>query len=70
MFAAMPPLEAKKLLLSLAVTEGIGCHKGKRQQGSKTGFIYIKRAYFHAPSKRAVYIELPGEDREEGKRGF
>ena len=52
------------------MTEGIGYKKGKRHQGHKIGFIDIKRAYFHAPSKRAVYIDLPEEDREEGMCGL
>ena len=33
LFAATPPLEAKKLLLSLAVTAGIGYKQGLRQKG-------------------------------------
>ena len=59
-----------KILFSLAVTEGIGYQKGRRHQGKKIGFIDIKRAYLHAPSRRKVYIELPDEDKEEGKCGY
>ena len=33
LFAATPPLEAKKLFFSWAVTEGIGYEKGKRKEG-------------------------------------
>jgi len=65
-FAATPPLEAKKTLLSLAVTEGIGYGDGWHY---KLDFIDIKRAYFYAPAKRNVYIKLPYEDRAEGMCG-
>ena len=61
LFAATPPLEAKKMLFSLAVTEGIGFH-GDRSRGMKIDFIDVRRAYFHAKCKRKVYIELPKED--------
>ena len=65
-FAATPPWEAKKALLSMAVTEGIGwgagwCHK--------IDFIDVKRAYFYAPVKRNVYVKLPPEDAFEGYCG-
>jgi len=66
MFAAMPPWEAKKLLLSLAVTEGIGYGPGWNY---KIGFIDSKRAYFYAPAKRNAYIKFPMEDFEEGMCG-
>ncbi len=51
----MPPLEAKKLLFSLAMTNGIA-KQGKKY---KLMFIDVKRAYFHALVKRNVYIQLP-----------
>ena len=35
----------------------------------KLDFIDIRRAYFHAKSKRDVYIKLPSEDAEEGMCG-
>ena len=35
LFAATPPLEAKKLLFSFAVTEGIGYVRGNRLGGMK-----------------------------------
>lgn len=28
----------------------------------------IGRAFFHAPAKRRVYVQLPGEDRQDGER--
>ena len=39
LFAATPPLEALKILLSLAVTEGIGYQSGRKSQGCKLDFI-------------------------------
>ena len=65
-FAATPPLEAKKAFLSLAVTEGIEYGEGWHY---KLGCIDIKRAYFYAPAKRDVYIKLPLEDLTEGYCG-
>ena len=44
LFAATPPLEAKKLLLSVAVTAGIGYRQGVRQKGKKIDFIDVRRA--------------------------
>ena len=69
LFAATPPLEAKKMLFSLAVTEGVGFH-GDRSWGMKIDFIDVRRAYFHAKCKRKVYVDLPKEDAEEGMCGM
>ena len=69
LFAATPPLEAKKALFSLAVTEGIGFERGMRKSGMKIEFIDIRRAYFHSEARRPLYVQLPGEDYEEGKCG-
>ena len=69
LFAATPPLEAKKLLISMAVTAGIG-HKGNdRRRGMKLEFIDVRRAYFHAKARKVVYIRLPMGDNEPGKCG-
>ena len=51
LFAATPPLEAKKILFSLAVTEGIGYQCGNKEKGQKIDFIDVRRAYFHAPAR-------------------
>ena len=56
LFAATPPLEALKLLISI-VASNPGLHIMIND---------VKRAYFHAAVKRLVYIELPNEDRLEG----
>ena len=66
LFAATPPLEALKILLSLALTEGTGYVKGREEEGMKIEFIDIKRAYLQAEVRREVYVELPPEDKQEG----
>ena len=68
LFAATPPLEAKKLLMILAVTEGIGFKKGSNES-MKLDFIDVRRAYFHAKVKRKLYVQLPPEDYEPGMCG-
>jgi hypothetical protein len=63
LFAATPPLEAKKLLFSRAATRrGNRKHLGEY----KLSFIDIKRAYFHAPETRDVYVDLTDQDWQEG----
>ena len=69
LFAATPPLEAKKLLLSLALTEGFGFDSRGNNRPLKLDFIDVRRAFFHAPCRREVYVELPAEDAEEGMCG-
>ena len=62
--AATPPLEAKKLLFSLATTGTKGMSKPL-----KLLFIDVRRAYFYAKSKRPVFVQLPEEDASEGQCG-
>ena len=69
LFAATPPLEGKKLLFTLAVVYGIGCERGDKKNGMKLDFIDIRRAFFHAKAKRAVYVELPPEEAQDGMCG-
>ena len=60
LFAATPPLETLKCVLSL-------CAKSQRGNRPKRfAVIDIKRAYFYAPAKRQVFIEIPEEDKEAG----
>ena len=68
LFAATPPLEAKKLLFSLATTRGVG-YSNDKMKGMKIDFIDVKRAYFYAKARRDVYIKLPPEDDEPGMCG-
>ena len=58
------------MLLSWAVTEGIGYKPGLRERGMKIGFIDVRRAYFHAKARRRVFVKLPEEDYEEGMCGM
>ena len=60
LFAATPPLEAKKMLFSLWAS----------RPGMCLDFGDIVRAYFHARARRKVYVELSKEDYEEGKCGL
>ena len=60
LFAASPPLEAKKMLFSLWAS----------MPGMCLDFGDVVRAYFHARARRRVYVELSKEDVEEGKRGL
>ena len=69
LFAPTPPLEAKKLLFALAVTEEIGFEPGDKKRGMKLDFIDVRRAFFHANAIRKVYVQLCGEDYEEGMCG-
>ena len=65
MFAATPPLESMKILLSLAVTEGVG-YRGNKNAGKKLDFMDKRRAYYHALARREVYVKLPPGDHEDG----
>ena len=53
----------------MAVTEGIGYRSGNKEKGQKIDFIDVRRAYFHAPARRLVYVKLPPEDGEPGMCG-
>ena len=69
LFAATPPLEAKKALFSLAATS---LAKGRGSAGGGTMkllFIDVKRAYFYAAARRNVYVKLPPADYTEGMCG-
>ena len=50
------PLEAKKMLLSWAVTEGIGFKEGLLDKGMKIDCIDVRRAYLHAKARRRVFV--------------
>jgi hypothetical protein len=70
LFAATPPVEAKKLLMALAMTEGYGYDRQGKWDPLKFDFIDVRRAFFRAPCRREVYVELPGEDAEPGMCGL
>ena len=62
MFAATPPLEAKKMLFSMAMTEFAHGRARNFQGVQKLLFVDVKRAYVYAPARRAVYASLPDEE--------
>ena len=67
LFAATPPLEALKILMSLALTEGVGYVKGREEEGMQIEFIDSKRASVQAPARRGLYVQLPAEEAGLGK---
>ena len=69
LFAATPPLEAKKMLFSLAATKGIGYFGSDTASGMKIEFIDIRRAYYQAHARRQLYVKLPAEDYTPGMCG-
>ena len=63
MFAATPPLEAKKVLFSLAASQPATTNSLKLM------FVDVKRAFFYARARRDVYVKLPPEDATPGMCG-
>ncbi len=67
LFAATPPLEALRLMISLVASR-------QNSRNQKENFILmtndVKRAYFYAPATRPIYIMIPDEDFEEGDEGM
>ena len=63
LFAATPPLESLKLVMSICAS-----HQGAMRDEDNFVVMYndVKRAYFYAPAKRPVYIKIPDEDFEPG----
>ena len=60
LFAATPPLETLKMILSMVATQ------------NKREILMIddmSRAFFHAKAKRDVYVDLPAEDTGLGDEG-
>ena len=68
LFAATPPIEALRILFSLAVTQGVG-YKNHRYSGMKIDFIDVKKAYLNAKATREIFIQLPDEDHEPSMCG-
>jgi hypothetical protein len=65
LFAATPPLEALKTQIS----RFMGRKLSKRGKTRKMVFIDIKKAHLFSKVTREIFIELPWEDKEEGKIG-
>ena len=70
LFAATPPLEAKKLLFQLAVNEN-GRRRRSGGNGIKVMLIDVKKAHLYGMVKEGeeAYIQLPGEAGQEGRCG-
>ena len=66
LFAATPPLEAKKLLFMMCTWEDMAQGTRGVRRGMKLDFIDVRRAYFNAPARRKVFIKLPPEDEGKG----
>ena len=58
LFSATPPLEAMKALISK-------CAHGQKE-GMRLAVVDVKRAYFYAPTRREIFIQIPVEDRYPG----
>ena len=69
LFAATPPLAAKKTLFSAAVTDGIGYSQGHMDSGMEIDSVDISRALFQADAIPEVYVELSGENHGHGMCG-
>ena len=61
LFAATPPLEALKTILSMTATAN---------KGEVIMVNDISRAFFNAKVERDVFVQLPGEDRWRGEEGM
>ena len=58
LFAATPPLEALKMIISMIATAN---------KGDLIMVNDISRAFFHAKVTRDVYVQLPKEDKQQGE---
>ena len=60
LYAATPPLEAVKMIISHAASGG---------KDRALMVIDIRHAYFNAPTRRPVFVDIPPEDWEDGDEG-
>ncbi len=62
-FAATPPLESLRFIISICVEEQANARMSDN-------FVImsndVKRAYFYAPAKREIFVKIPDEDWEGG----
>ena len=66
LFAAMPPLEAKKVLFRMAAAVR-GRRRRSRQPEVKIMFVDVKKAHLNAPCDEEEWVELPEEFERWGK---
>eukprot|EP00972_Heterocapsa_arctica_P065438 9659180-Heterocapsa_arctica.AAC.1 len=64
MYAATPPLESLKWLLSLTASAP---HLMGTKKELKVSFVDARRAYFNSPCNEQMFVDLPSEDYQEGK---
>ena len=64
LFAATPPLESLKAVLSICAS------RQARRHPHRIMSIDVKRAYFYAPATRPLYIEIPAEDKDPEDEGM
>jgi hypothetical protein len=71
LFAATPPLESVRILLSVFTSEVYDVNgverptEGPQRIGAK--LVDISRAHFYAPAQREIFIQLPAEDPRYGE---
>ena len=58
LYASTPPLEALKVVLSEIATS--------EREGKVLALVDVRKAYFYAPGRRAVFVELLPEDYQPG----
>ena len=58
-FAATPPLESVRMLISVAMSGQVGT---KREDQRVLGFYDVSRAHFHSPVRRPIFVKPPPED--------
>ena len=61
LFAATPPLEALRMLVAMLAA------KGGREHKKRMLICDVSRAFFYAPVEKQIFVELPNEDKCEGK---
>eukprot|EP00969_Alexandrium_andersonii_P018686 816028-Alexandrium_andersonii.AAC.1 len=66
MFAATPPLEAVRMLLSDLGRSGRACVRGRRPGARKALLIAVRKAHLHAFVHEDMYVALPPEVAEAG----
>ena len=71
LYAATPPLEALRIIITNAATIDRGGGQG-RERRKELMVNDVSRAYFYAPATRYIFIELPDEDEyaQEGEVGW
>ena len=67
LFAATPPLESLRMILSICASNQYSLDPEERYMVMSND---VKRAYFYAPATRPVYISIPAEDHEPGDQNM